>query len=115
MNFDEAITAHSAWKTKLKLYLARPDRSLKAAEVGAPDYCALGRWIVGEGRKFAALPEFTKLTAEHAHFHKAAAAVVSRADAGENVSEEVILGGRSDFAQASSHVVAAIMELKKKV
>jgi hypothetical protein len=115
MNFDEAISAHSGWKAKLKLYLAKPDHSLKANEVGAADQCVLGRWMVGEGRKFAAFPEFAKLTAEHTHFHKAAASVVGRADAGDNVSEEVALGAKSEFAQASSQVVAAIMELKRKV
>jgi hypothetical protein len=34
MDYAEAIKAHSDWKMKLKVYLAKPDHSLKVAEVG---------------------------------------------------------------------------------
>jgi len=35
-----------------------------------------------EGRQYAAVPDFVKLVADHARFHKAAGDVVSKADAG---------------------------------
>lgn len=115
MNFEEAIAAHSAWKMKLKQYIAKPDRSLAATEVGADDKCALGQWIRGEGQKHSALPEFSKLRSDHARFHKLAADIIKRADAGEKVAEEVALGSRSDFASVSSAVVTDLMNLQKKV
>ena len=115
MDFDGAIKAHSEWKMKLSIYLRKPDGSLKAADVCQDNKCALGQWIYGEGSKHSSLPEFAKLKAEHAVFHKEAAEVIKKADAGKDVSEEVMLGGKSNFATASGNVVFAIMSMKKKV
>ena len=114
MNFDDAIKAHSDWKMKLTKYIKHPDHSLKSAEVAIDNRCALGQWINGEGKKFASLPEFSKLKTEHQRFHKAAAAVVVKADSGQDQSEEVCLGAKSEYAAASSTVVSAIMAMKAK-
>jgi len=115
MNFDEAITAHSQWKTKLASYIAKPDRSLKAAEVSLDSKCALGQWLSGEGKRYSSLPEFSKLVSEHAHFHKAAGSVITRADSGQSVTQEIALGANSEFANASSSVVQALVAMKHKV
>ena len=114
MNFDDAVAAHSDWKRKLNSYLQKPDHSLRADEVEADDRCVLGKWLKGEARKYSALPEFAKLTAEHARFHKAAADVVRRVDCGQDVSADLAIGRGSEFGRASSSVVLALMGLKKK-
>ncbi len=114
MNFDEAVLAHSSWKQKLKLYVEKPDRSLDPATVALDNKCQLGEWLHGEGGKYAALPEFRTLTAEHARFHKAAAELVRKANRGETVDAEVALGASSEFAKSTSGVVNALVEMKKK-
>jgi Chemoreceptor zinc-binding domain len=114
MDFDQAIAAHSAWKTKLKAYLNNPDHSLKPAEIELDDKCALGQWIHGEGRQFLSNASYSTLKMAHAKFHKAAAAVVRKADSGQSVTEEVTLGATSDFTSASSAVVSAIVAMKRK-
>lgn len=114
MDFDEAIKAHSVWKMKLAAYLQKPDGSLKASEIEVDNKCALGQWIHGEGKKWQAIPEYAALKADHARFHRAAAEVVRKADSGQNTSEDIALGGKSEFAQASTAVVTAIMTLRKK-
>ena len=115
MNFDEAILAHSDWKRKIKSYLQKPDRSLQPAEVGADNKCKLGQWITGEERKYAAVPEFTRLVTEHARFHRAAGELVRRANHGEKVDSEVAVGASSEFAKATSNVIASLLEMKSKV
>lgn len=114
MNFDEAIKAHSDWKLKLTQYVNNPNGSLKAAEIAPDNLCALGKWIYGEGQKYANLPEFKELQAIHAEFHKAAADVVRRADSGQKVTEEVVLGAKSKYAEVSGKVVSLIMKMKLK-
>lgn len=114
MNFDDAIKAHSSWKMKLQAYIAKPDGSLKVADISPDNKCSLGQWIHGEGAKHSALPEYQELKAVHAEFHKAAADVVKRADAGEKVTEEVMLGGKSKYAEVSTKVVSLIMKMKAK-
>jgi hypothetical protein len=115
MDFDSAIHAHASWKSKLACYIAKPDHSLNAATLSADNQCELGRWLQGEGRKYAALPEFKQLVVDHAHFHKAAGEVVRKADSGERVGDEIALGAKSEYALASGSVVATLMKMKAKV
>jgi Chemoreceptor zinc-binding domain len=115
MNFDEAIAAHSQWKTKLASYVSKPDHSLSASDVGTDNKCALGKWLHAEGKKYSGLPEFPKLVTDHARFHQAASNVIRKADSGQRVTEDIALGAHSEFANASSAVVLALMAMKAKV
>lgn len=114
MDFDTAIRAHSAWKMKLAAYISHPDRSLKPDEVGRDDACPLGQWIRTESTgALAKEPQFASLRTQHTAFHRAAADVIRRADAGKDESQEVALGSKSTYGSASSSVVAAIMDMKR--
>jgi hypothetical protein len=53
--------------------------------------------------------------ADHAHFHEAAGNIIRQADSGKNVTSEVSLGSKSEYAAASNAVVSALMKLKMKV
>ena len=112
MNFEKAIQAHARWKNKLAIYIAKPDRSIDAGSTSRDDRCDLGKWLHGNGRKYASLPEFGRLVDDHAHFHRTAGDIIRKADAGQIGGEEVALGARSDYAAASSAVVRAIMNIK---
>lgn len=115
MDFEEAISAHSAWKLKLKSYLTKPDKSLNPAEAGADDRCALGKWLQAEKKKHSNMPEFAKLCSDHTRFHQIAADLIRRADAGQKVMEETALGSRSEFSAVSSAVVTGLMGVQKKL
>jgi hypothetical protein len=114
MNLDDAIQTHAAWKIKLTGYLRKCDGSLNPAEVGADNRCALGQWLYGEGKQFASLAEYRTVVTEHARFHRAAAAIVEKANEGQNVSADAALGADSEYAAASKAAVKAITELKRK-
>jgi len=115
MDFEQAISAHSDWKRKLTAYLLNPDGTLKSADVARDNKCELGRWLDGEGAKFSSLKQFSSLKTEHARFHKAAADIVSRADRGDKVSDDVALGAHSEFGKASTSVVQALMNIMSAV
>ena len=116
MNFDEAIHAHAGWKLKLGLYLNKPDRSLTAEQVGRDERCDLGKWIHGEGgERYGNADEFARLKEQHRRFHHAAADIIRKADAGWNVSEEIALGAKSEYAVASNAIVTALPEMKMQV
>ena len=114
MDFNQAIRAHAAWKMKLSVYLAKPDGSLKVADIEPDNRCALGQWIYAEGQKLAQFPEFTALRNEHTRFHTCAASIVKKADSGQNMTEETALGADSEFSRSSAAVIAAIMTMKRK-
>ena len=115
MDFDQAIQAHASWKMKLSQYLRNPNGTLIASEIARDDGCPLGCWIHKDGLKYTSNAEFNELKREHARFHRAAAAIVQKADRGENVSADIALGGRSEFGTASGAVVSAIMAMKRKL
>jgi aerotaxis receptor len=114
MNFDEAIQAHAAWKVKLSVYVRKPDGALRSKEVRASNRCALGKWLEGSGTKYASLPEYKSLVAEHAKFHVASASVIEKADSGEKLDHDQTLGADSQYGIASRNVVKAIGELRKQ-
>jgi hypothetical protein len=113
MDFQRAIEAHVNWKAELNRYIAKPDHSLNAETVSGDANCDLGKWLKGEGQKFAATAEFKAVVPAHARFHQAAGEIVRKADAGQRMSEEVALGAKSDYALSSNAVVSALMKLKK--
>jgi Chemoreceptor zinc-binding domain len=115
VNFDDAIKAHSSWKMKLSSYITKPDHSLHASDVSSDGKCDLGKWLQGEGQKHSSLPEYVRLKTDHARFHKAAADIIAKADAGQSMTEEVALGSRSEYAAASTAVINALMAMKAKV
>ena len=116
MDFNDAITAHVRWRMQLACYLIKPDGSLNAALVASPEQCELGQWLRGEGhQKYSSVPEFTALVASHARLHKLAAEIVSRADSGQAVMQEIVQGSNSDFSAASNEVIRTLRILKAKL
>ena len=91
MNFLEIISAHVRWKQRLLDYIADSSEKLDPALVGADDHCKLGKWIYGEGQAYAGLPHFEKVRAEHANFHKHAAAVVTFVNLGDHATAQQVL------------------------
>ena len=115
MDLMQAITAHTRWKRTLAAYVARPDRTLNASQVGATDQCTLGRWIAGDGSRYRGMPEYRALLISHARFHQAAAGIVRRADSGEVVEQEIALDSTGEYAAASAAVLKALMFLYGKI
>ena len=108
IDYDRAIAAHSEWKRKLVSYLQKPDGSLKATDVGMDNRCVLGQWIYAEGTQHAKLPAYAQLKSEHARFHKAAAEIIKKIEAGQTDAAKEMLDGKSEFAQCAAQVILAI-------
>ena len=115
MDFDDAIAAHLRWRMTLSRYAAAPDRSLDASLVASTDRCELGRWLGGEGKQYSSVPEFTSLVSAHAIFHRAASAIVRKADSGQSVMQDIALGLQSGFGAASSEIIKTLMLLRTRV
>jgi hypothetical protein len=114
MNFDEAIQAHAAWKVKLLVYVRKPDGALRSADVRPSNRCPLGKWLENAGAKYASMPEFKSLMAEHARFHVAAADVIDKADTSSSIDPDQALGPGTEYGIASRNVVQAIIDVRRK-
>jgi len=113
MNFDNALNAHVSWKTRLSTYLRNPDKSLNANEVVRDNQCELGKWLESEQGKYGTEPAFQELKREYTRFHSVAADVARRADSGKPVTQELVMGASSPYAQCSQKVIEAIIRVRK--
>ena len=115
MDFDSAVQAHMEWKFKLAAYIRNPDHSLDPLVVGLDNRCPLGQWIHGEGgAQYGTIADFADLKTKHATFHREAASIVRRADAGETLQEGSALDNHSDYGKASLAVIVAINIVKRQ-
>lgn len=114
MNVQEAIAAHAQWKIKLAGYLKNPDNSVSYDQLAADNRCELGKWIYAEGAAYQGTPEYEAVRSTHAKFHKAAAAVLRKANITASLDATTVLGPQSDFGAASNAVVLALKALAAK-
>ena len=115
MNFDEMILAHSRWKSRLKAAIQGKEK-IDVENVGKDDQCELGKWLQGEGKKHADLPEFEELKTKHAKFHATVARVVAQAKAlPTDEALTLVESLNSDYARASSDCINAIAKLRKSI
>jgi len=112
---DDAIQAHSVWTSKFSSYLHHCDGHLTPGEVRAHSRCAIGQWLYREGLLYYGLPEYGAAMAEHVRFHSIAAGIVERANEGEDVCAEHILGSESEYGLAAKNVEKRAQELNSAV
>ena len=107
-----AIEAHIRWKIRLEAYLnGTSSEKLDPVVVGRDCECILGKWIYGVGGKcHGNQPEFMKLKETHAGFHRAAADIVRKTDAGEIVAAQESLHN-GDYAKLSYRIKAELARL----
>lgn len=116
MDFDGAVKAHSNWMLRLFCYAKGTSKEkLDPKTIAKDNVCDLGKWLYGDGRKYAGEPEFAELIATHAAFHKSAASVVELVDQGKSAAAQQILMSRdSDYYQGSSKVILLLRRIEKK-
>lgn len=113
LNFEEALAAHTDWKTRLWMYV-KGKGELDAAVIRQDDACALGKWIHGQAAQFFGDRDFQALQEEHARFHAVAASVVERVAAGDRAAAEAMIAPSSEFGELSGKVVRATLALRRK-
>lgn len=114
MNFDDAVAAHVKWKTRLRMFINGGAEKLDSAVVSKDNVCDLGKWIYGEAAQYKNNPSYGTLRTEHANFHRCAADVVKKMEAGDKAGADKLLEA-GDFAGASTRTVSAILQMKKAV
>ena len=113
MDLDKAGQAHSEWKVKLRMAIAKQE-TLDVATISADNCCPLGKWLHGEAKaKFAAHPAYRDCLTKHASFHREAGAVARAINGEDYAAANKMLEGGTAYAAASSAVGSAILGLKK--
>jgi hypothetical protein len=115
MNFDDAVSAHTKWKIRLRATLDGTGEKLDSAAVARDDGCELGKWLHGEGTRYKTLGEHQSLVTAHARFHKCAGEVVAKHGQGLTADAEKLLAPGGAFAKNSTETVGAIMAMKRAI
>lgn len=116
MDLNEAVLAHTKWKIRLKNFLSGGGQEvLKADQVARDNQCDLGKWLYGEGARYAEHPEYVRLKQVHASFHKCAGHIVTLAGAGKTADAEAMLSPEGEFSRLSMTVVNAINSCKRVI
>lgn len=113
MNFLEMISAHVRWKQRLRTYIQDKSEPLDPAMIRRDDQCRLGKWIYGPGQSYKQSELFEKVRAEHASFHKHAAAVVTFVNRGDRDLATEVLNG--EYARVSNNLKRDIIALAQEV
>lgn len=114
MNFDDAVTAHTKWKIRLRAVIDGQGEKLDSAVVAKDDQCDLGRWIHGAGATNKHHDSYRKLKDAHARFHQCASKVVTLANQGKKTEAETLMGATGEFAKLSSETITAIRVMKRE-
>jgi len=113
MDLDSAASAHTQWKTKLRMAINSKEK-VDAAAIGRDDACELGKWLHGPGKVHASNPAFADVVAKHKSFHSEAGKIASMINAGKFTEADAALNATA-YTTASSATVTAILHLKKTV
>lgn len=97
---------------KLSKYLENPDGSLEVDVVCQDNQCALGKWIYGDGKKFAKSYSYEPLRHAHAHFHKIAGQIIDHANKNEINKANSLLEPQGPFMQATTNCLEKLDQLK---
>ncbi len=113
VDFERVITAHQAWKQRLRSAISGGDeRRLDAEEVARDNACELGRWLYGPGRALQGEPEYAELRSVHAEFHACAGNILRLAQRGDRDGANALLVG--DFFDLSNRTVQHIVTMKRR-
>ena len=113
MDLDNAVAAHTQWKTKFRTAISAK-QTVDAATIGKDNCCELGKWLYGEGKlQLGSKPEFQALIERHRGFHTEAGKVATLINNKKYTEAETALGATTPFGMASAETGMAINRLKK--
>lgn len=108
-----AIGAHGLWKGRLANAIEAGQCEFDVKKVECDDHCEFGKWLHGTidaGSK--QMPDYARVKAQHALFHKEAAKVLRMALAGQKSEATKALNG--EYAKVSGDLVQLLREWRGK-
>ena len=111
---DQAVSAHSAWKTHLRLAIMNGSSNFQPEVVKCDDKCDFGKWLYGSilsDAERAQMP-YKVVRRLHAEFHECAACVLTHAISGRAEEASNLMAG--NFDECSQRLQIAIAKWKRE-
>lgn len=114
-SIDNALNAHSKWKTRLLDAIKEKKSEFKVEEVQKDNACEFGKWLYSlpeADRKVAIELNITEL---HANFHKEASSILELALKGNKneAMKKMEFGG--DYGKITGKLVVALTKWKDRL
>ena len=111
-DFDAAISAHLAWKARIRSFLDG-STTLTREQAVSHRHCMLGKWYYGEGiAKYGSLAPMRDMEPPHEELHKVIAAIVEAKHAGRKDEAERLF---MRIEPLSTQIVARLEETRRQV
>lgn len=110
--FTAAIEAHTQWRSRLRMCCNDQSKCPDPAVAEKDNACGLGKWIYGEGQRFASDEDFRKLREEHTVFHRCAAHIIRNVQQGRQGEAEKLLAG--EYSEVSRKVISLLSRMKTR-
>jgi methyl-accepting chemotaxis protein len=111
-DFDAAISAHMAWKARIRSFLDG-NTTLTREQAVSHRHCVLGKWYYGEGvDKYGSLAPMREMEAPHEELHKVIGAIVEAKHGGRKDEAERLFGR---IEPLSKQIVARLEATRKLV
>jgi methyl-accepting chemotaxis protein len=112
---NAAISAHSAWKVRLRDAVSMGTSDFNPETVCLDDQCAFGKWLYARDEQTQSTPRWKCVRTRHADFHKEAGRILKMALAGQKVAAEAALASNSRFGNATQSLTKEVMAWKNEV
>ena len=105
-----AITAHSAWTTRLKAAIRSRKLDIPVNTIKTDNQCQFGKWLYGEqlSGEEKQTENYRTVKQLHAQFHEAVSTVAQFAISGQKEAAESAMNPGSDYVRISSALTAAL-------
>lgn len=111
---EQAIAAHSKWKSQLKKAIATGHIDVPIAAIRADDQCAFGKWLNSSTLSSfdRSTPHYEAVRALHSQFHATAARVVQLVFENKAAEADKMMDLGGEYAVISGRLTRAMMDWK---
>ena len=105
-----AVSAHSAWTSRLKAAIASRHLDIPVATVRVDNQCQFGKWLYGEqlSAEEKQTDHYRSVKQLHTQFHEAASEVAQFAISGQKEAAENAMSPGSEYTRVSSALTGAL-------
>lgn len=112
---SNALSAHAAWKQRLRNYINTGEMDVAIDTASQDDKCAFGKWLYSLPASERSGINFSETQKLHSAFHHSVGKIITLAQSGNKMDAYNSLSAGSEFSQLSSQLSSSILKWKEAV
>ncbi|WP_172967701.1 methyl-accepting chemotaxis protein [Hydrogenovibrio sp. JE_KL2] len=112
LDFEDAKQKHRAWNVKLENLMSGLKTDINKETARRNDQCALGKWLIGDGKKYSHIPQMQQLVENHNQMHMEVGKTLDAYDIGD---KETAATHKNKVQQISHQIIALLDAVETEV